>query len=236
MYGWKARIGLILPSPNVVMEPEFNALKPADVSIHATRVTFTESSEGELLKMAAELDQASRLLATAGVNVIAYGCTMGSLFGGAGYDQEIIKRIEQTGCRATTTATAVLRAFKALGVSRIAVGTPYSPGADKMEREFFQSCGLEVVNLKGLDLGIMGIRKAPPETYFELACEVDRPEAEAVFISCTAARTLPIIAALEKRLGKYVLSSNLATFWDVMRMLDVQAPPLRGYGKLLETI
>ena len=37
-YGWRARIGLILPSLNVTMEPELARLLPAGVSVHTARV------------------------------------------------------------------------------------------------------------------------------------------------------------------------------------------------------
>ncbi|MFH0914213.1 MAG: aspartate/glutamate racemase family protein [Chloroflexota bacterium] len=237
MYGWKARIGLILPSPNVVMEPEFNALKPEGVSIHASRLLFTAPTRAHYEHMSEEVEESAELLATAGVNTIAYGCTMGSLFLGAGYDQDIIQRIEnQTRIPTTTTATAVLRAFQELKITRVAVATPYGEESDRLEREFLEASGIRVVNMKGINLGIIGLRHAPPETYYSLAAEVDVPEAEAVFISCTAARTVTIIEALEQKLGKYVISSNTATFWDVMRRLGIGAAKIRGYGRLLETI
>ncbi len=127
MYGWKARVGLIIPSLNTTIEPEFNTMKPDGVSIHATRLLYVPASSVLGLKQMAEgVEEAARLLATAGVNIIAYGCTTGSLVKGIGGDEELVARIEKTtGIPATTTATAVIRAFRELVISRVAVASPY---------------------------------------------------------------------------------------------------------------
>jgi maleate cis-trans isomerase len=69
----------------------------------------------------------------------------------------------------------------------------------------------------------------------DLARAVNRPDADAVFLSCTNLKALPVLDSLEKEFGKYVFSSNIATFWDVMRMLKIKEP-VQGRGKLLERI
>ena len=38
MYGWRARIGLIIAHSNTTMEPEFSRVAPEGVSVHAARV------------------------------------------------------------------------------------------------------------------------------------------------------------------------------------------------------
>ena len=129
MYGWRCRIGLIIPSDNTVMESEFNkVLYNLDgISVHATRIFFGTLTIESLLKMEEELERAARELKTAEVDVIAFGCTTGSLVKGKGYDKKIIDKIESiTKTKATTTTTAVLCALEELGVEKIAVGTPYS--------------------------------------------------------------------------------------------------------------
>jgi maleate isomerase len=76
------------------------------------------------------------------------------------------------------------------------------------------------------------VQEVSLDTIYQLALEVDTPQAEAVFISCTGLKTLPIIEKLEKKLDKLVFSSNTATFWDAMKILKVNQP-IRGYGSLL---
>ncbi len=233
MYGWRARIGLILPAINTTMEPEFNAMKPKDVSVHATRLLLRTGLDrrAEALKtMARGTEGAAELLAAAKVNIIAYGCTTGSLAGGIGWDEELIRRIERlTGIPATTTSTAVLQAFKALGVSKVAIATPYVEELNEMERLFLEAHGIKVLNIRGLG-GPDSNRR--PEITYKLACEVDTPEAEAVFISCTGFKSITIIEKVERQLQKHVFSSNTATMWGVLRRLGIK-DEIKGYGKLL---
>ena len=59
----------------------------------------------------------------------------------------------------------------------------------------------------------------------------DRPEAEAIFISCGALRTLDIIDELEEEVGKPVVTSNQAMLWDTLRLAGIE-DRLEGYGRL----
>jgi len=239
VYGWKAKIGLILPSPNIVSEPEFNVMKPKGVSVHIARALLARKenehpAEG-LKRMAEFTEDSAKLLATAEVDIITYGCTSGSFAKGVGFDEEIIRRIEDaTGIPATTTSTAVLRALRQLGVNRIALATPYREEINVMEKEFLEAHDIKILKMKGL--GLMGLqmnRQMRPEVMHHLAYEVNSKEAEAVFISCMASPTITIIEELEENLQKYVFSSNIATMWDVLRRLGINEK-IKGYGKLFD--
>jgi len=236
MYGTKARIGLLTPSANTIIEEEFHALKPDGVSVHSARMFVTSPTKEGLVRMVEDTEMATEMIATLEPSIIAFGCTTGSLLGGIGWDETLVTRIEKIAkVPATTTATAVVRALKKLGISKIAVGTPYGKELNELEAGFFQNSGIKVVAMKGLDLTREEMHQLPLEEVMELAHEVDRPNAEAVFLSCTNLKAVPVVAQLEKDLEKYVFSSNIATFWDVMRILAFQQP-IKGSGKLLETI
>ncbi|GAI95882.1 unnamed protein product, partial [marine sediment metagenome] len=174
MYGYRAKIGLIVPSINDAIEPEFNAMKPDGVSVYATRVLLTEGTiEGEK-RMLEGTEEAVSLIASAGVNIIAYACTTGSLIRGVGWDQELINTIEGiAGIPATTTSTAVMRVFKELRINKVALVLPYPEEINQLEKEFFEAQGISVVNMK--ELGLTDMRGVLPETVYELAHEVDTP-------------------------------------------------------------
>lgn len=235
MYGDRARIGLIIPSVNTTIEPEFNAMKPEQVSVHTTRLVFVDGGSVEGLKQMAEgIEEASRLLASAGVDIIAYGCTTGSLVKGIGWDRELIAQIEKvSGIPATTTATAVIRTFETLRIRKVAVATPYSKELNLRLKEFFKSHGIEVTSMKGLDIHGEELRHASPEITADLAREVNAREAEAIFISCTNLKSITVIDKLEKELKKVVFSSNTATMWDVIKRLCIHEQS-DGYGKLFQ--
>ena len=235
MYGWRGRIGLMVPTGNSVMEPEFARMSPEGVSVHANRVYLKDVTPTSLLAMESEVRASAEGLAEIRIGVLAFGCTSGSFVGGKGYDDRLIERVEQaTGVPATTTTTAVLRALRLLGVQRICMATPYIDEVNDLEVKFLAGHDIEVVKSRGG--GIVhtpDIQQCEPSVSFRRAKEVDDERAEAVFISCTGFRTVENLAKLEAELGKPVISANQATFADCLRMLGVrQAQP--GYGSLFE--
>ena len=76
------------------------------------------------------------------------------------------------------------------------------------------------------------IGQIPVESAYRLARFVDRPDADAIFLSCTNLATLGVIEAIEQELGKPVVTSNQATFWACLRVLGIGLP-ISGYGRLL---
>lgn len=236
-YGWKAKIGLIVPSTNTVNEPEFWRVAPAGVTIHTARALLLgPATEESYFKMAAAVDGAAEELATAEVDVIAYGCTSGSIICPL---PELIRNMnEKTGVPAIATAGAVVAALRALGITRVAVGTPYVEFVNESEKKFLEDYGFSVTSMHGLQLGVTqeerrGIGRVPPEAVFRMARMIDRPNAQAIFISCTNLATFDVIAEIERELGKPVVTSNQACFWACLRLLGIRTA-ISGYGRLLE--
>ncbi|HSF01668.1 MAG TPA: aspartate/glutamate racemase family protein, partial [Solirubrobacterales bacterium] len=167
---------------------------------------------------------------------ITFACTTGSLVRGPGWDKVLRDRIEaRTSVPATTTSTAVLAAFATLGARRLGIATPYIDELNRREREFFEAQGFEVLDIRGL--GIRDDRQIGaqfPQVAYRLAREVDRPEVDCLFISCTNFPTMPIIAPLERDAGKPVVTSNQATIWDSLRRAGVRER-IPGFGRLLES-
>jgi maleate isomerase len=237
MYGWRSRIGLIVPSGNIVMENEFYKIlsKIDGVSVHTTRILLESGSLEDLLKMKEGLLRAARELESARVSIIVYGCTSGSFAKGLDFDKEIIKEIEEeTHIKATTTSTAVVEALKRLKVKNIAVGTPYSDDVNEKEKEFLRANGFSVTTIVGLNIiPIFNQGLQEPYVAYNLGKRIDSNKAECIFISCTDIRAVEIIDSLERRLRKPVISSNLATLWYVLKLEQLNLS-LKGYGKLLE--
>ncbi len=236
MYGWRGRIGLIVPSSNTTMEEELRRALPDGVSLHVARVKLRKVTVEELQRMEEYVEAAADTLADAGVGIIAYGCTTGSLVGGVGYDEKIAKKIEEVaGVRAVATATAVVEALRHLRVESIAVATPYIDEVNKKEEEFLRDSGFNVVSMIGLGIeSNIEIGRQAPEVAYRLGRAADHRDAEALFISCTNFRTFEILEALEMDLGKPVISSNSATLWMVLRELRI-SEPIFGLGELLSS-
>src|SRR5262249_16169177 len=114
------RIGLLVPSSNTTVEPEFYRALPANVTLHTARLFLTDITPEAILRIVQDLEEASRMLATADVDVIVMGATAPSFLKGAGYDREVMDRIVRaTGKPATTTSTALVRALRLIGARRI---------------------------------------------------------------------------------------------------------------------
>jgi arylmalonate decarboxylase len=235
-YGWRGKIGLIVPSTNTINEPEFWRLAPKGVTIHTARATLLGSmTEDSYIRMAEAVKQAADDLATAEVDIVAYGCTSGSFVCSL---QDIVADLRcRTGVPAIATAGSVIAALRALGARRVAVATPYVDFVNQAERRFLQEYGFEVTSLHGLGMGETqaerrGIGRVPPEHLYRMARACDRPEADTILLSCTNLATLDVIAQIEADLGKPVVTSNQSCLWACLRLLGLP-DRIDGHGRLL---
>jgi maleate cis-trans isomerase len=130
-----------------------------------------------------------------------------------------------------TAFGAVAAALQKLKVERVALGAPYSADTTAQGKAHLEAYGFRVVahdNLKG----VTNIYDETAERAYRLARSVDRPEAQAVFLSGTGMPTLTVLETPETDLGKPVISSNLAMMWHALRLAGVGAK-VAGYGRLL---
>ena len=229
------RLGLLIPSSNTTMEPEFYKMLPEEFTIHTARLRLKSVTVESLAEMEQEIKSEASKLADADVSVIGYGCTSGSLFKGLGHDLEIEQRIERaSGKPAVATAGAVVKALKSLKVRRVAVATPYIDQINQLEERFLTLNGIKVIDIKGLGISDnLKIGKIPKETLLNLVLSLSHKEADGIFISCTNLPTINIIEELETILKKPVISSNTATLWAMLKKIAVPIK-IKGYGKLLE--
>ena len=95
--GWRARIGVVVPSVNTVMEPWASRAAPEGVSVHFSRMYMPpETNADTLIEMdRSEGQLALRQLSSMKPSVIAYGCTASSIVQGVDYDEELRREITQ---------------------------------------------------------------------------------------------------------------------------------------------
>ena len=228
------RFGLLTPSSNTTQEPEFSAVLPPTVSLHTGRVSYRDITPAEQDRCVLELEQESRKLADAEVDVIVFAATAPTLAKGKGYDRELIRRMEDASGRpATTAATAFVDALTLLGTRKIAIGAPWSKTMDKPMVEFMEASGFAVVHsevvgfVASIELGRVG-----PETAYELGRRADRPEADAIVMPGGNWASMPVVEKLENELGKPVLVNNAVSLWAGLRIMKM-GTGVAGYGRLL---
>ena len=235
--GWRARLGIVVPSVNTVMEPWAQRTVPAGVSVFAARMFIPpETTPGTLIEMdRTEGKAAIRQLSSIFPDVIAYGCTASSIVQGLDYDAHLRAEIEESHkVPATTAAHAILTAARTLGAQSVSIVSPYTEEVDIAEHRYFESVGLKVHG--GACLGISdGFRLAEPEpgALFELGLKGFDTRSDALIISCLNTRSHTVIAALEQAIGKPVISSTQATLWHALRLAGIK-DAITGFGRLLE--
>lgn len=228
------RIGLLLPSSNTTMEPDFVKMAPEGVTVHSARMFLEDVTPESLERMAGEAELAAKLLSTADVDLMVYGCTSGSLIRGVEWEASLVNRIEvSSNTRAVTTVGAVVEALRALDARKIRVFTPYTDPINRLEKAFLEAQGFQVASIRGL--GLVDNLKIGRITQAEIEMLVDPgPAADCLFISCTNLPAASLIQTLEEKHRKPVVTSNQASMWAALRRLS--KPGVKGYGALLRDI
>lgn len=233
----RARLGVILPSVNTVVETWLPRVLPDGVSAHSARMLLTDSiTANSLVRMDHEEGMAAaRRLATCRPHAIAYGCTASSLVQGVDYDRSLTPLLEEaTGTKCFTAATAIIEALNSVGARSISIASPYTHAIDQAERRFFEEAGFEVRSTANLDIADgFALAEPSPETMTRLCLDAWHPDADALLISCLNMNSQAVSGAMERTLGKPVVTSTTALLWRLLKTAGVrQAVP--GYGQLLE--
>lgn len=138
------------------------------------------------------------------------------------------------GAKATSLISGVIRALNALQARRIVIATPYLDEVNRREVDYLERAGFEVLSICGLNLEKdSDMVRVAPDYITEFALAQDHPDADAIFVSCGALRTLDVVAEIESRAGKPVVCSNQAMIWDCLRLAGID-DRFEGYGRLME--
>jgi len=230
----RAKIGYVLLATEQTVQDDIIRLQPPGVGIHFTRAAIPDSITTESLAAQADLlaDCAASLLPDGSLDVVCYACTSGSLVIG---EQRVFAELNRgaPNAKATSLITGVIRALKQVGAHRIVVATPYLDEVNQREVDYLEEAGFEVISLCGLNLEKdSDMVRVAPDYIAEFALAQDHPDADAIFVSCGALRTLDVIGDIESRAGKPAICSNQAMIWDCLRLAGIE-DRFAGYGRLL---
>ncbi len=228
--GHRARIGIIALPDDQTIEHELHAIFDVPgVACFVTRLPCSATiSPAALEEMEKEIPRAASLiLPNLPMDVMAYGCTSGSLFIGPLVVHELIHTAHPD-AKCTTPIEAATAALEAIEARRIALITPYADDINQRLRDHLQ--------LHSFEVPIMGswnesadakVGCISPESIRKAVMELGiSDQVDAIFISCTNLRALSLIRDLEAELGKPVISSNQALGWYCLRLarINVQLP------------
>lgn len=230
----RAKLGFVLLATEQTVQDDMVSICPPGVGIHFARVPIPDVITGATLEAVGPnlTEAASLLLPDGSLDVVGYACTSGSLVLGE-------ERVEQLllagnpGAKPTSIIAAVIRALRAVGARRIVVATPYLDEINTAERDYLAARGFAVLDIQGLNLvKDSDMVRVTPAYLADMAAGLDRPDADTIFISCGALRSVDIIEELEARVGKPVITSNQAFAWDALRLAGI-GDRIAGFGRLM---
>ncbi len=229
----RARLGFILMSTDLAAEADFFDMAPAGVGVHITRLKTEDFTTNETLARHVDhmAEAAARLQPDTKPEIVSYHCTSGSIVNG---EKRVFEEIRKGApwAQPMCIATAVVDALQALDAKKIVVGTPYLDEINTVEAAFLNERGFDVLDIQGLNLTTgVDFGRVTPAYWKEFAQEIDRPDAEAIFLSCSGIRALEVVEEIEKLTGKPVITSNQAQFWSCLRRAGVE-DKIEGFGQL----
>ena len=240
--GYRRKFGVIAPSTNTSVQPEFDAMRPVGVTNHFSRIVIPddpvhsdEDFNALLNNIRETMMQSVDAVMSCSPDYLIMGMSAETFWDGLEGSIELQKRVEKrAGVNVAMGSDACQAALKAFGdIKRIAVITPYMPVGDEQVRRFFTDCGFEVVAIKGLKCqSPMLIAHESEKTLRDAIIELNDPSVEAIIQAGTNLAMARVAGIAEFWLDKPVIAINTATYWWALRQNGID-DKVQGFGSLL---
>jgi maleate cis-trans isomerase len=238
-YGWRARIAHVAPSRGDILVHEFYRLAPDGFMLLNSTGTIRDLDRANITRQIDRLEEAATDLVENRADVVVLGGSPLFTQLGHGSDREMRERLSaKLGVPIVPGITCEVEALRHLGLRRLAVATPYPPELDDLLVRFLVADGFEVEAIRSArvthnaEIGAL----SPAEVY--RVCRetmAAAPSADGLFIACARWPTLDVVPALERELGKPVVSSVQANIWYALTLLGVRER-LGASSRLLDTL
>jgi maleate isomerase len=239
--GYRAKIGVLVPSTNTVVEPDLYAMGPPGVTFHVSRIYIEDPRidsdqrfEYLMHQIRENLEVAVKQVLTCEPDYLIMGMSSETFWGGLEGNRRLMERIGKlSGLRVAAGSNACARALQVLGCRRIAVLSPYQPVGDSHVGRFFEECGFTVVRSKGLRCRTaVEIARVDESVLREALGELNGPDIDAVVQVGTNLSMVRLADEAERWLGRPVLAINAVTLWYALRDCGIN-DRVRGFGVLL---
>jgi maleate isomerase len=239
--GWRAKLGVIAPSTNTIVEPDFYRMSPPGVTAHFSRIHIRDMRMGDdgamehlLVQIRDEIAASVERVMTAQPDSMVMGMSAETFWGGVEGNRAFIKQIKDlSGLDVATGAEACERALHLFGARRIGVVTPYQPVGDENVVRFFSEIGFDVVAIRGLKCpDAIAIAHVTEDELRDAILEVNHPDVDAIVQCGTNLSMVGLADEAERWLGKPVLAINAATWWMALRDNGID-DRIEGAGALL---
>ncbi len=238
-HGWKLRMGYISgQSASESVISQFYRIVPEGVTMVYTCLGIRELVPSEWEAAGPRIGEAAKELARRKVDVIVVGGSPLVIPYGKGRDKRIIDDIQKaTGVPTTTDVTAAVDAMNALSIKKVVVVSPMAEDLSTMMKKFLEDSGFKVLNNKCLGLPLLEAERIPLHVSYKLAKDafLEAPEADGIYCFGCCNTFAENIQRLEKEIKKPVVHTIIDIIWKAFSLANLREP-IRGYGRLLETL
>jgi maleate isomerase len=243
--GWRLKLGVVTPSVNTIVQPEYDDMRPRGVTNHVARIHIPdwvvgndEDFEGLVRDIDQGVDDAVARVLTCEPACVVLGVSIEAVYGDPKAGEAIRDRLRAKfgdHLRLVHAGDAIPAALRAVGVEEGPIGvlTPYQPGSEPHIRAFVESCGYEMRTAVHLRCPTaVQIAHTPGETLRRELTNIaaERPRAIVQFGANLCAGR--IAAAAEAWLGIPIIAVNTATYWHALRSNAID-DRFDGFGRLL---
>jgi maleate isomerase len=241
--GHRAKFGVLAPSTNTSVQPEFDAMKPWGVTHHHSRLVIPDVRVSDDKSFMVMMDHvrdamvpALEAVLTCSPDYVVLGMSAETFWDGLDGSKALQRKLDKIAkrgvCMGSDACQAALRAYGG-NIKRLGVITPYMPIGDRQVRRFFTECGFEVVNLVGLKCrSPVLIAHESKARLRDAIIEVNRGKVDAIVQVGTNLAMAEVAAMAEFWLDKPVIAINTATYWYALRQYGIK-DKVQGFGSLL---
>ncbi|WP_446831274.1 maleate cis-trans isomerase family protein [Candidatus Foliamicus sp.] len=240
--GWRKKFGVVGPSTNTVVQPDFDDLRPPGVTNHYSRIVIQDAnaiSDETFMAGTIEISEntaaAVRGVLTAKPDYLVMGMSAVTFYGGVKGGAEWKSRIEDIAqLKLSVGSEAVADALDAYGARNVAFLSPYYPVANREVRHYLSDRGFHVVRDSCLRCpSWTAIAMVDEKRIVQEFQNLDGDDVDALVQVGTNLSAIRLAAAGERWLGKPVVAINTATYWHALRTNGIK-DKVFGFGRLLE--
>lgn len=240
--GWRAKFGVIGPSTNTIVQPEFDDMRVPGVTNHYSRIIIQNAdaiSDETFMAGTLEINEnvldAVRAVMTCAPDYLVMGMSAVTFYGGADGARQWQQRVvDESGIGISMGSESIAEACNALGgIKKVAMLSPYYPVANREVIQFLSDHGFETVRDICLRCPTWtAIAEVDEPAIRNAVSELDGDDVDAIIQVGTNLCMLRLAATLEEELDKPVIAINAATYWHALRINDIH-DRIDGFGRLL---